>query len=114
MFFSPRSRPYFTRWTIDRLLRRCVRMHRRHQRFDNAELLVNDLGQWGQTVGGTRSIGNDGFFAGVFILVDTHDEHGRISGWSGDDHFLRTSLNMRLAFLHGCKHTGRFDDVFST
>ena len=105
---------YLARWTIDRLLCRCVRMHGGHQCFDNAELLVNDFGQRCQTIGRARGIGDDGLTAGVFLFVHAHDEHRGISRRSRDHHFLRSGLNMRLTLVHCGEDAGGFHHVFRT
>ena len=42
-------------------------MNSGHQTFNNSKLLVNGLGQWCKTIGGTRCVGDD-------ILVQNFDE----------------------------------------
>jgi hypothetical protein len=49
-------------------------MNGRHEAFDNAELLVQDLGEGSQAVGRAGRIGKDSL-ARVGRVVDTHDKH---------------------------------------
>ncbi len=52
-------------------------MHGGHQATLDAPLVIDDLGQRGQAVGGARSIGDDRL-AGVGLVVHAVDEHRRI------------------------------------
>lgn len=49
-----------------------------HETLDDTELVVQDLGQRSQAVGGARSVGKDLDVLGVLIEVDTAHEHGGI------------------------------------
>ena len=48
--------PVLVARSVDRLLRRRVRVHGRHQSFDDVVLLVDDLGQRRQAVGRARRV----------------------------------------------------------
>ena len=63
---------------VDRLLGRRRGVHRGHQAFDDAEVVVDHLGQRRKAVGRARCVGNDGHVALVGFLVNAHDEHRRI------------------------------------
>ncbi|MNL52088.1 hypothetical protein D3C87_1752360 [compost metagenome] len=63
-------------------------MHGGHQRFNDAELVVDNFSQWCQAVGGTRSVRND-FLTSVRFVVHTHNEHwGVVFGWASQNNFL--------------------------
>lgn len=47
----------------------------RHEAFDNAEFVVQDLGDGGQAVGRAGRVGKDSL-ARVGLVVDPHDKHG--------------------------------------
>ena len=47
----------------------------------------------------------------VHVLVDTHDEHGRVGRRRGDDHLLTASVDVQLRLLQRREHPGRLDHV---
>ena len=49
-----------------------------HQTLLNAKLVIDDLGQGGQAVGGAGGVADHGHVLGVFLLVDPHHEHGGV------------------------------------
>jgi len=65
-----------------------------HQALDDTELVVDDLGERGQAVGCAGSVGDDGVLGVICLQVDTTDEHWGISGRSGDDDLLGTTLQV--------------------
>lgn len=99
--------PILARRTIDRLLRgghrvaiferRCVssgadcthlslnNIPRRHETLDDAKVVVDDLGERGKTVGGTRRVRDDSLRGLVAGMVHTNNVHGRIGRRSSDD-----------------------------
>lgn len=89
-------------------------MNSSHKTLYYGKFIVDDLGKWGQTIGGAGSVGDDIGLAIIGLLVNTHDIHGRVRRGGRDDDFLRTALQVGLGLLGGGEHTSRFDDVFST
>ena len=63
-----------------------------HETLDNAEVIVNNLGQGSEAVGGAARVGHDSHAWVVRILVDSHDEHGGVGGGSGDNNLCCASL----------------------
>jgi hypothetical protein len=61
--------------TIDGLLGGSVGVDGGHKTLNETPVVVDDLGERSQAVGGARSVGDDGVFALVGLVVDTHDEH---------------------------------------
>lgn len=62
-----------------------------HETFSDLEVLVEDLGEGSETVGGAGSVGDDVLFLLVFVVVDTDDVHGGIVlGGSRHDDLLGT------------------------
>jgi hypothetical protein len=72
-------------------------VHGGHQALDNAEVVVNDLGQGGQAVGGAAGVRHDLHGGVVGVLVDAHHEHGGVGGGGGHHHLLGTSLEFKIA-----------------
>ena len=97
--------------TVDGLLGGSVGVDGGHETLDNAELVVDDLGEGSQAVGGARSVGDDIGLAVVGLLVDTHHVHGGIGGGSRDDDLLGTASKMGLGLVGGGEDTGGLNDV---
>jgi hypothetical protein len=92
-------------------------------------VVVDNLGEWGQAVGGARGVGDDLVLGLVGVEVDTADEpctrkpdsaslashqsssHGGVSRGSRDDDLLGTALEMSAGLVNGGEDTGRLDDV---
>jgi len=85
-----------------------------HETFLNSELVVEDLGDGSQAVGGAGGVGDDVHVLGILLLVDTHHEHGGIGGGGGDDDLLGTTFVVSICLIEGGEDASRFDDVFST
>lgn len=96
-------------------------------------VIVDDLGKGSETVGSARSVGHDFVFRLVGIKVDTTDKpndvishhvinlsgskrdvHRSISGGSGNDDLLGTSLEMDTGLFGSGEDTSRLNDVFGT
>ncbi|GIM16979.1 hypothetical protein Vretimale_19536, partial [Volvox reticuliferus] len=81
---------------IQQALVTSVRVGGGHGALHDAELLLEDLDEWGQAVGRARGVRDDRVLMLVVRLVNTNDE-GRdvlvLSG-RGDQHLLGTSLQM--------------------
>jgi hypothetical protein len=84
-----------------------------HETLNDTELVVDDLGEGGQAVGGARSVGDDVGRAVVLLLVDTDNVHGGIGRGSRDDDLLGTAVKMGLGLVNGGEDTGGLDDVVS-
>ncbi len=85
-----------------------------HKTLDDAELVVDDLSQGGQAVGGAGGVGDDIHIGGVGIVVDAHNEGGGllILGGGGDDNLLGAALQVGLALFGGGEDAGGFHHVF--
>ena len=85
-----------------------------HQAVGDAELVVEDLGDGGQAVGGAGSVGHEGHVAGVLIQVDAADEHGGvILGGSGHNDLLGAGVDVALGLLLGQEQAGGLHHVLS-
>lgn len=82
-----------------------------HETLNDGVLVVDDLGERGQAVGGARSVGDDIDLAVVGLLVDTHHVHGGVSRRSRDDDLLGTTLDVGLGLFGGGENTGGLDNV---
>lgn len=98
-----------------------------HKTLNETPVVVDDLGERSQAVGGARSVGNNGVFALVGLVVDTHDEHldtlakitrtrekktdRSICGRSRDDDLLGATLQVGRGLLGGGEDTGGLDNV---
>ena len=63
---------------------------------------------WGRS---SNSIPEDGDARVVGVLVDAHDEHGRVGRRRGDDDLLTAALDVQLRLLDGREDAGRLDHV---
>jgi len=77
----------------------------RHQTLDDAELVVDNLGDGREAVCRARGVGDDVDVRRVFVFVDTQHEHGCVGGGSRDDNLLRTALEMRRGLFFGGEDT---------
>jgi hypothetical protein len=66
-------------------------MHSSHKPFQDSELVVDNLGKRGQTVGGAAGIGNN-VLIGVLILIDPHDKHGSVFAGGRNHNLLSSTL----------------------
>ena len=93
-----------------------ISVHRGHQPPHDAEVLVDDLGHRGQTVGGAGSVGHHVVFGWVVhVKVDTqHHRQVFVLGWRGDDDFLGPTVGDVGACagvgVRVAKDAGGFDD----
>ena len=86
-----------------------------HQAIGDTPVVVQDLGNGGQAVGGAGSVGDELHVGGVLIQVDTADEHGSvILGGSGHDDLLGAGVQMALALLLGQEQAGGLHNILST
>lgn len=103
--------PVLGRGTIDGLLGGSVGVDGGHETLNDAELVVDNLGEGSQAVGGARGVGDDSGLAVVGLLVDTHHVHGGIGRGGRDDDALGTTLQVGASLLGGGEDTGGLDDV---
>ncbi len=63
-----------------------------HETLNDAKVVVDDLGERSETVGGAGSVGDDVVLGLVVLVVDAHDEHGGVVlRGSGHDDLLGAS-----------------------
>jgi hypothetical protein len=84
-----------------------------HETFDDSELVVQDLGERSQTVGGARGVGNDGS-SGISLVVYSHDVHGGISRRSRDDDLLGASLQVSRSLFNSGEDSSRLADYIGS
>lgn len=97
--------------TIDGLLGSSVGVDGGHETLNDAELVVDNLGERSQAVGGARSVGDDVGAAVVLLVVDTHNVHGGVGRRSRDDNLLGTALQVSAGLVDGGEDTSGLDDV---
>ena len=86
-----------------------------HEAFDNAEVVIDDLGDRGQAVGGAGSVGNELHVGGVLVQVDAADEHGGVVlCGAGHDDDLGAGIDMSLGLLLGQVNAGALEHVLNT
>src|SRR5699024_4579316 len=83
-----------------------------HEALDDAELVVDDLGERSQAVGGAGGVGDDGHAGVVLVEVDAADEHwGVVLGGAGENDDLGAGVEMGLGALLGEELAGALEDV---
>lgn len=82
-----------------------------HETLNDGVLVVDDLGEGSETVGGARGVGDDLVLGLVGLKVDTADEHGGVGRGGRDDDLLGTALQVSRGLLLGGEDTGGLDDV---
>jgi len=105
---------YLSRGSINSLLGGGDSVNGGHQTFNDLKVVIDDLGQGRQAVGGAGGVRDDLHARVVGIKVDTDHEHGSISTGSGDDDFLGTTLQVSRGLFNCGEHTGRLYDVLGT
>lgn len=108
------STPVLGGWAVNGLLGGGVGVDGGHEALNNGEVVVDDLGERCQAVGGARGVGDDVDVGLVGLLVDTHDEHRGIGGWGRDDNLLGATLQVSRGLLGGGEDTGGLNDVVGT
>ena len=111
---SAATTPVLAGGTVNGLLGSGVGVDGGHETLNETVLVVDDLGEGSQAVGGARGVGEDVDVLGVGGVVDTHDEHGGVSGGSGDDDLLGTTLQVSVGLVGGGEDTGGLDNVVGT
>lgn len=105
--------PQFARWAIDGLLGGRGGVDSGHQTLNDLKVIVDNLSQGSQAVGGARGVRHNLHVGAVGIQIDTAHEHGGIGRWSRDDDLLGTTLQVSGGLLGGGEHTGRLNHVLS-
>ena len=83
-----------------------------HKAFLDAEVVVKDLGNRSEAVGGAGSVGYEIHILGVLVLVDADDEHrGVILRGGGHDDLLRARSEVALSLLLGEEEAGGLYDI---
>ena len=54
----------------------------------NLEVVIDNLGEGSETVGGARGVGDNLHAGGIFVLVHAHHKHGGVSRGGGDYNLL--------------------------
>lgn len=86
-----------------------------HETLIDSPVIVDDLGDGCETVGGAGGVGNNGQVLLVFLVVDTNDEDGYIILWWGrENNLLGTSLKMEFSLLFLQEDSSALTDVVST
>ena len=86
-----------------------------HQTLNDAEVIVDDLGQRRQAVGGAAGVGNNVHILAVGVVVNAHNKGGSLGvlGGGGDDDLLGAALQVGLALFGGGKNAGGLYDIVS-
>jgi hypothetical protein len=82
-----------------------------HETLDDAELVVDNLGEGRKAVGRAGRVGDDGVLGVVRLKVDTADEHGCVSRGRRNDDLLGSTLQVGRGLLGCGEDTGRLDDI---
>ena len=86
-----------------------------HQAVLDAPVVVQDLGDGGQAVGGAGGVGHEVHVGGVLVQVHAADEHGGVVlGGGGHDDLLGTGVQVALGLLLGQEQAGGLHHILST
>ena len=86
-----------------------------HESLVDAPVVVENLGNGSQAVGGARRVGNNGHVRAEAFVVDADNEDGSVvAGWRRDDDLLGTAANVEAGLLFVCEDTGGLGNVVST
>ena len=83
-----------------------------HQTIGDAPLVVEDLGDGSQAVGGAGGVGDELHVGGVGVQVHAAHEHGGVVlGGGGHDDLLGAGVDVSLGLLLGQEQAGGLHDV---
>src|SRR5208282_5492771 len=105
----------FVREVEDHLIVR-IRVDGGHGAADDLEVVVDDLGDRGQTIRGAGSVRDNVVLAGI-VLLFVHPEHNRevfVLPGGGDDDFFHRAAQMFLCFVAVGELSGGFDNDLSS
>ena len=112
---SAAAAPVLQRGTVNGLLSGGDGVHGGHQTLGDAPVVVQNLGDGSQAVGGAGSVGHEVHVGGVLVQVDAADEHGGVVlGGGGHDDLLGAGVQVALSLLLGQEQAGGLHDVLST
>jgi len=77
-----------------------------HQALGDLEVVVDHLGERGETVGGAGGVGDNLHAALVLLVVHSHHEHWGVRRGSRDDHLLGSTVEMGGGSGGGGEHSG--------
>src|SRR4029077_20640914 len=98
-------------WAVLQVLVLGVGVDRRHQAPDQAELVIDDLGQRAEAVRGARGVGDDVLAAVVFVVVHADDNRQVFAlGRRGDDDLLGSGVQVTLGLCGVGEDAGGLDD----
>ena len=80
----------------------------------DAKVVMDDLGQGCQAVGGARGIADNLHGVVILVMVLTHHKHGGICRRDRDVDPLGFSLQVSPSLLHGGEDTSGLHNIFST
>jgi len=103
--------PQLAGGSINSLLGGSHSMDGAHESLNDSEVVVDNLGQRSQAVGGAGSVADNGHGWVELVVVDSHDEHGGIGTGGRDHNLLGTTLEVSGALLDGCEHTSRLNNI---
>ncbi|OIF79676.1 hypothetical protein A7M47_18000, partial [Acinetobacter baumannii] len=82
-----------------------------HRPLDDAELLVEDLDEGGEAVGGAGGVADDGLVGVVLVGIDADDVGGDVAlAGGGDEHLLGAGLDVLAGALAIDEHARALDD----
>ncbi|KAF3821378.1 hypothetical protein GH733_010956 [Mirounga leonina] len=85
-----------------------------HESLQDAEVVMDDLGQRSQAVDGAGGIADSLQGIVILLMVHTHHEHGGISRRSRDDDPLGPALQVSPSLLHGGEDPSGLHNILST
>lgn len=91
--------PQLPRGTIHSLLGSSDGMDCDHQSLHDAKVIMDDLGQGGQAIGGTRGIVDNLEGLVILLIVHTHHKHGGIHSSGRDDDPLGSTFQVSPCLL---------------
>ena len=104
--------PILERGTVHRLLCGGDRVDGRHQAVLDAEVLMQDLGNGGEAVGGAARVGDELHIAGIVLMVHAHDEHrGVVLARRGHDDLLCAGGDVTGSLFLRQEQAGGLDDI---
>ena len=90
-------------------------VHGGHKPLNDTEVVIDDLGDGSQAVGGAGSVGNELHVGGILLQVDAADEHGGVVlGRAGHDNDLGARVDMSLSLALLQVHAGALQHVVHT
>ncbi len=90
-------------------------VNRGHEAFDNAEVVIDNLGDGSQAVGGAGSVGDKLHISSILLKVDAADEHrGVVLRGAGHDNDLGAGVNVGLGLRLVEVNAGALENILNT